>query len=177
MDICKNRLLNTLPKSILRSLIKDCELIQLFYGEVIFESDEKIENVYFPLDCEISLLNEDNEGNGKQIASIDNKGAAGTEICLNENPSKRTAIVTQTGWAYKVDKISYSSAFKTIQCPSKLFNYAFTFGLQIALDENERRRIQFSYDILSLSFAVDKESLNRNKLLAKYRLREKSKAA
>jgi len=167
MDICKNRLLNTLPKSILRPLIKECELIQLFYGEVIFESDDKIENVYFPLDCVISLLHEDDEGKGHQLAKIDNKGAAGVEIYLNENPSKRTAIITQTGWSYKVDKISYLAALKTIQqCPSKFLNYAYTFGLQIALDETERGRIQFSYDILNLSFAVEKD-----------KLREKSKAA
>lgn len=143
MTICLNRLLNTLPKTHLRKLLKDCELVQLFYGEVIFEIDEKIDHVYFPLDSVFSLCNDD----GKQIALIDNNGAVGTEICLNEDSSKSTAIVSQAGWAYKVDKLVFLSAFNTTpQCPFELINYAYEVSIKTASYENEKSRIKFSHD-------------------------------
>ena len=101
---CSNKLLNTLPQSDFESVIKNCKLIQLSAGEVLYESEMPIHSIVFPIDCIISIIHEDYDGKTIGLALIGNDGVAGSDIVLKDNPSKFRAVVVHSGMAYEMNK-------------------------------------------------------------------------
>jgi hypothetical protein len=45
-----------------------CKLVNLYSGEVLYEAEEEISSIYFPLDCIVSLLFESLNGKSAEIA-------------------------------------------------------------------------------------------------------------
>ncbi|WP_097103778.1 Crp/Fnr family transcriptional regulator [Nitrosomonas ureae] len=130
---CRNTVLKNLPQLDFKTVIHHCKLVQLQPGEVVNDTDMNIETIFFPIDCIISLVYESFNGKATEIASIGNDGVMGSEICLNENPSKFTAITTHAGWAYRMKKSAFLEQFNNLETfRYNILNYLQNQNTQIA---------------------------------------------
>ena len=100
----QNKLLETLSPDESARILKNMDLVQMHAGEVLYESGEKIQVAYFPIDCFISLLYETEDGSTTQIACIGNDGAVGVAMVISDESMPHTAMVQNTGWAYRLGR-------------------------------------------------------------------------
>ena len=73
----QNSLLGALPREDYQRLLPDLELVQLPLGMAVYESGGKLEYVYFPTDCIVSLLYVMKDGASAEIAVVGHEGLVG----------------------------------------------------------------------------------------------------
>ena len=101
-DPQQNKLLNALPIVDYERIFPHLELVQMFPGEILYESGEKLRYAYFPANCFISLLYDTENGSTTEIASIGNDGAVGVAIFMSGEAMPYRAMVQSTGYAYRM---------------------------------------------------------------------------
>jgi hypothetical protein len=99
----KNKLLKDLPVAEYECVFPHLELIQMSLGEVLFESGEKLQYLYFPTNCFASLFSDAENGSSTEIASVGNDGAVGVAIFLSGTAIYR-AVVQSPGYTYRMRK-------------------------------------------------------------------------
>jgi hypothetical protein len=73
----QNHLLAAIPESSKPQLFQSLQLVELDLGDVIYESNQLIEFVYFPTSCIVSLLYAMLNGASAEISVIGNDGLVG----------------------------------------------------------------------------------------------------
>ncbi len=97
-----NNLLATLPTLDYESLLSKAELIDLQFGEIIYESGDMISDVYFPNSGIISLLSTVDQMSLLEIGLVGKEGMVGLPVFLGVNKSTNRAIVQGTGKFIKI---------------------------------------------------------------------------
>jgi CRP-like cAMP-binding protein len=77
-----NRLIDKLPDPDYHTISADLELVDLGVRHRIYERNEPVEHVYFPIDGVISLVAEMSDGQSVEVATIGNEGMAGLPLFL-----------------------------------------------------------------------------------------------
>lgn len=77
-----NRLIDKLPDPDYHTISGDLELIELRLRHRVYERDEPVAHVYFPVDSVISLVAEMSDGQSVEVATIGNEGMAGLPLFL-----------------------------------------------------------------------------------------------
>ncbi|WP_273428380.1 Crp/Fnr family transcriptional regulator [Marinobacter sp.] len=98
----QNRLLAALSDDSRKRIFPKLKLIELSLGEVIYESDQSIEYVYFPVDCIISLLYVMVNGSSAEISVVGNEGMAGVAVVMGGESTPNRFIVQSHGHAYRL---------------------------------------------------------------------------
>ena len=88
-----NRLLNLLPESDLQNLLAYSERIVLPAQKTVYQPDEPIEQVYFPLQGIISLMIVNEDGLIAESAAVSNEGMVDIAGFLGGNRASNMAIV------------------------------------------------------------------------------------
>src|SRR5829696_8261802 len=78
----ENRLLAALPERDRSRLIPQLEILTLFAKEVVHESGEEINYVYFPLDCIVVLLSSVESQAAVEVGLIGDEGLVGAPILM-----------------------------------------------------------------------------------------------
>jgi CRP-like cAMP-binding protein len=106
-----NRLLAALPAADFDVLMPDLEAVELHQDEALSRAGDKIEHVYFPHSCAVSLMI--NMANGKTVATavIGREGGIGLLSVLGPSPSAITAIVHGAGNASRIPASRFHAAF------------------------------------------------------------------
>lgn len=107
----KNHLLAALPDDEFARLKPDLEPVALALGEVIYESGEQLEYIYFPTTAIISLLYIMENGATAEIGMAGNDGLVGVALYMGGSTTPSRAVVQSAGNAFRLRSKELQSAF------------------------------------------------------------------
>jgi CRP-like cAMP-binding protein len=98
----RNQLLSALPLDVRVRWEPQIELVNLPLGEVLYESSKKMNYVYFPEDCIVSLLFVLENGASTEIAVIGHEGLVGISIFMGGETTPNCAVIQSAGKSVRV---------------------------------------------------------------------------
>jgi CRP-like cAMP-binding protein len=128
-----NRLLDGLPNAERRKLMARCETVELNFGDVLCERDERMSHVYFPFDSFISLISSTDDHSRLEVGLIGAEGMLGASLILGVNIAPARALVRGPGSALRLDANQFSRATKqSAALEQKLKRYLCVVVSQVA---------------------------------------------
>lgn len=98
-----NRLLEALPRDVYTRLMGQCETLDLVRGHVLHKAGEVIRDLYFPIDCMISITVTMRMGKTAETCVIGNRELAGINAFMGGRETTQTEYETQiAGTALRV---------------------------------------------------------------------------
>jgi CRP-like cAMP-binding protein len=98
----QNHLLDALPASDYERLAAHLELIPMRLGDVLYESGDQLQYVYFPTTCIISLLYVMENGASAEIAVVGNEGILGISLFMGGDTTPSRAVVQSAGYGFRL---------------------------------------------------------------------------
>jgi CRP-like cAMP-binding protein len=98
----QNHLLAALPDPESERLYPHLELVPLPLGEVLYESGDQLQHVYFPTGSIVSLLYVMADGASAEIAVVGNEGIIGIALFMGGETMPNRAVVQSAGHAYRL---------------------------------------------------------------------------
>lgn len=98
----QNYLLAALPQVEADRLYPHLELVSLPLGEVLYESGDRLQHVYFPVLSIVSLLYVMADGASAEIAVVGNEGIIGIALFMGGETMPNRAVVQSAGYAYRL---------------------------------------------------------------------------
>jgi CRP-like cAMP-binding protein len=98
----QNKLLSAAPRDVQQRLFPHLEGMKLPLGEVLYESGDVSDHVYFPTDCIVSLLYVMEDGSSAEISVVGNEGVVGISVFMGGESTPSRAIVQSAGYAYRL---------------------------------------------------------------------------
>jgi CRP-like cAMP-binding protein len=98
----ENKLLAKIPAKELDRLRPLLQAVELPYMKVLSEPDEPIRDVYFPTRGVVSMVNEPDDGEIVEFATVGNEGMVGFPILLDSSTMPSRVIVQVAGSAYRM---------------------------------------------------------------------------
>ena len=98
----QNRILAALPVTEYARLLDDLELVTFPPGEVLYESGDSLEFVYFPTTCIVSLMFSTENGSSTELAMSGNDGLVGIPLVLGGETTTYALAVQCEGGAYRL---------------------------------------------------------------------------
>jgi CRP-like cAMP-binding protein len=98
----ENRILSSLPDEEFTHIAPKLERIAFRLGDVISEPGARIEHLYFPTSCVISLLHTMLDGSTAEMGSTGNDGAVGVALFLGGETMPNRAVVQIAGGAFRM---------------------------------------------------------------------------
>ncbi len=128
-----NRLLSALSRKDHRHLVAACDEVDLGVGDSLWEPNERIRHVYFPLDCTISQLLPVDSHRILEMALIGNEGMLGVPLLLGVNTSMLQALIQQSGTALRMKTTSFRRELEHLPALRQLLHqYAHVLQEQLA---------------------------------------------
>lgn len=97
-----NHLLEALPHKVRQEVRRECELVELTFGDVLHERNQRIQDVYFPTDSFISLVAAADGHASLDVGLIGNEGMLGWPLVMGVETSPLRAQVLGTGGAWRM---------------------------------------------------------------------------
>jgi CRP-like cAMP-binding protein len=91
-----------LPAAEYERLLPHLELVPMPLGEVLYESGGRLQHVYFPTTCIVSLLYVLENGASAEIAVVGNEGILGISLFMGGDTTPSRAIVQSAGFGYRL---------------------------------------------------------------------------
>jgi CRP-like cAMP-binding protein len=101
-DAATNQLLAGVGDEEFARLSPNLQPISLTLGQVLYESGEKMDYVYFPITAIISLLYIMENGSTAEIGVVGNDGMVGIAIFMGGDTTPNRAVVQSAGKAFKM---------------------------------------------------------------------------
>jgi CRP-like cAMP-binding protein len=98
----QNHILAALPAADYARLLPDLELVPLPLGKAVYESGGKLDYIYFPTDCIVSLLYVMRDGATAEIAVVGHEGLVGIALFMGGESTPSRAVVQSAGTAYRL---------------------------------------------------------------------------
>jgi CRP-like cAMP-binding protein len=98
----ENHLLASLPDKDYRRLRPDLQQVTLPLGHVIYEPGARLDYLYFPTECVVSLLYTTEDGATAEIGLTGNDGAVGIALFLGGDTTTNRAVVQVAGSALRI---------------------------------------------------------------------------
>jgi CRP-like cAMP-binding protein len=99
----ENHLLRVLPEAEWARLAARLVPVDMPLGQIVYESDANLENVYFPTTSVVSMLHLMHDGTPAEIAIVGNEGIVGIALFMGGETMPNRAIVQNAGQAYRLD--------------------------------------------------------------------------
>jgi len=100
---CSNRLLDGLPRRVRERLILASDSVELHSAQVLCEQGDRVEKVYFPIDCFISLLTPGEGHASLEVGLVGNEGMLGVSLVLGVDATTMRGLVQGPGRALCLD--------------------------------------------------------------------------
>ena len=107
----QNRVLAGLPGKDYRKLLRVLEPVKLAFGQVLYESETRIRDVYFPTDCFVSMLTDVDGGRAAEVGLIGSEGMIGLPVALGIAVSPFRAVVQGGGMAMRMKIADFRREF------------------------------------------------------------------
>src|SRR5467141_826578 len=101
-DALQNYLLAGISEEELARLLPNLQMVSLSLGQVLHESGEKMDYVYFPTTAIISLLYIMENGSSAEIGVVGNDGMVGIAIFMGGDTTPNRAVVQSAGRTFKM---------------------------------------------------------------------------
>jgi CRP-like cAMP-binding protein len=111
-DARDNFLLGSLHDDELHRIAAKLEKVDLELGEVLYESGEKLDHIYFPTTAIISMLYIMENGGTAEIGVVGNDGVVGISLFLGGESTTSRAIVQSAGELFRMKETDLKSEFK-----------------------------------------------------------------
>lgn len=113
MNCKQNHLLTILPKNTYQALLPDLKLVHLRRGQLLHLPGEIIQQVYFPLDCVLSITITMNDGTTVETGVIGNRELLGINAVMGIRETTHTEYIVQvSGTAMKISASVMRETFK-----------------------------------------------------------------
>ena len=100
----QNHLLAALPAEIFERISPHLELVSMSLGEVLCESGDQLQYVYFPTTAIVSLHYVMENGASAEIAGVGNEGVLGISLFMGGNTTPSRATVQTAGYGYRLKR-------------------------------------------------------------------------
>jgi CRP-like cAMP-binding protein len=128
-----NWVLASLPQSSYQCLCAQLEPVILTFGQILYEPGETIRQVYFPVNCLISLLTAVDKHRTLEVGMVGNEGMAGMPVVLGVEASGVRALVQGAGSALCMSSTRFRVAFdRDHPLQQALFRYTHALMAQIS---------------------------------------------
>lgn len=107
----QNRLLASLTQAERDRLYPHMELAELTLGQILYDPQSRITDVFFPTDAIVSLLYVLEDGSSAEIAVVGNEGVTGVGVCMGSDVSSSQALVQSAGYAYRISGEALQAEF------------------------------------------------------------------
>ena len=108
----RNRLLQILPNSIRQKLEPHLQLVHLTQGEILHLAGETIQELYFPIDCMLSITLTMYDGSTVETGLIGDRDVLGINALMGKAETTQTEYIVQvSGWALKIEAWIMRSLF------------------------------------------------------------------
>jgi CRP-like cAMP-binding protein len=97
-----NKLIAGVPSKERHRLLANCEPVDLVFGDILYEADQPIEHVYFPLKGFISLVTLLQGRQPLEMGLIGNEGMLGVTLTLGVKAAPMRAVVQGAGTALRM---------------------------------------------------------------------------
>jgi CRP-like cAMP-binding protein len=101
-DPNQNHLLAALLDADFNRIAPHLELISMKLGDVLYESGDKLQYVYFPTTAIISLHYLLENGGSSEIAGVGNEGLLGVSLFMGGESTPSRAVVQTSGFGYRL---------------------------------------------------------------------------
>lgn len=98
----ENRLLDCLPKEEFERLSPHLQRVSLSHGQHVIVPDEPIKDIYFPLNCLMSLVTILEDGSSVESGTIGREGMSGIPVLMDAGTTTMPTFVQVPGDALKV---------------------------------------------------------------------------
>lgn len=98
----QNHLLAAFPTAEYERVAPDLELVQMPLGKVLCESGGRLDHVYFPTTCVVSMQYVLEDGAAAEIAVVGNEGLLGISLFMGGDTTPSRAVVRSAGHAYQL---------------------------------------------------------------------------
>ena len=98
----QNHLFRAMPAETGERVFPQLERVQMTLGQVLYESGDTMQYVYFPTDSIVSLLYVLENGASAEIAVIGNEGMVGVALFMGGETMPNRAVVQSAGSAYRL---------------------------------------------------------------------------
>lgn len=102
VSTASNRILSSLPGEERRAVDAQCEACDMESGAVIYEENERLRYVYFPLDSVMSMLSVMENGSAVEVNSVGREGMAGVQMVLGSDQIPGRGICQVPGRALRM---------------------------------------------------------------------------
>ena len=115
-----NKIMASLPSNDWDRWQRHITAVSLSVDDVLFDSGQKIQHVYFPVSSIISLQYDFEDGGSAEFAQIGNEGLAGIYVFMGNQSTCSKAIVIGKGIAYRMrsevllEEFNLSGAFRRL---------------------------------------------------------------
>ena len=109
----QNNLLAALPESAKKRIFPQLKMIEVKLGDVIYESGQPIDFVYFPTNCIISLLYVMLSGASAEISVVGKDGMAGIAVFMGGESTPTRMIVQSKGFMYRMPSADLKAEFNS----------------------------------------------------------------
>jgi len=99
----KNHLLSVLPEAERVRVAPHLVPVEMPLGQVVYESGDRLDHVYFPTTSIVSLLYVMEDGASAEIAIVGNEGIIGIALFMGGETTPNRAVVQSAGQAYRLD--------------------------------------------------------------------------
>jgi CRP-like cAMP-binding protein len=121
----ENRLLASLPDRDRSRLLPQLELLTLFAKEAVYESNEEINYIYFPIDCIVVLLSSVDTKATVEVGLIGNEGMVGATILMGAKQSTGQTLILTEGKALRLPAaVLKKEAKRSTRMRELMLNYA-----------------------------------------------------
>lgn len=128
-----NQILAALPKKEYQRLLPDLEEFDLIYTKHIYETGERISNVYFPESGIVSLLSSVGEKALLEVGIVGSEGMVGLPVFAGFKTSNNRAVVQGKGSAMKMSAANFLKECKFGGAlPTILQHYTYFLLMQIS---------------------------------------------
>jgi len=129
----QNRILAALPPDEYQRLVPHLEEVQMVRGEVLYEIDEVIKHVYFPINSMVSLVTQMNDGKIIEVGMVGKEGMTGISALMGNQNSFERAVVQLPNGALRSSLAVIQDVFDRGQTLQKaLLRYATDLMRQVA---------------------------------------------
>ena len=126
-------MLSGLPRKDYRKLLSVLEPVKLAFGQVLYQSQDRIRHVYFPNDCFVSMLTGVDGERSAEVGLIGSEGMIGLPVALGIAVSPFRAVVQGGGTAMRMKIADFRRAFSSSAALKReLFLFTHLLMIQIA---------------------------------------------
>lgn len=126
LPVAANSLLAALPRDEFIRLHAQMEQVSLTRGQVLYEPGERVREVYFPLDAQVSLLMVVERAKALEVGLVGREGMVGMALALGVEHAPVRALVQGSGSALRVKAGAFQAALAgSPALQRELYRYAY----------------------------------------------------